>query len=63
MVGSVGDALDNAMAETTFENELNRHLGPWRDVDHVAIGTAEWVIWFNTEGQALVIPAWSLLMT
>ncbi len=21
----------------------------WRDVDHVEIGTAEWVVWFNTE--------------
>ncbi|MCZ3389024.1 MAG: IS3 family transposase [Actinomycetia bacterium] len=51
-VGSVGDALDNAMAETTvgsFKNELIRHQGPWRDVDHVEIGAAEWVIWFNTE--------------
>ena len=51
-VGSVGDALDNAMAETTvgsFKNELIRRQGPWRDVDHVEIGTAEWVVWFNTE--------------
>jgi len=51
-VGSVGDALDNAMAETTvgsFKNELIRRQGPWRDVDHVEIGTAQWVVWFNTE--------------
>ena len=51
-VGSVGDALDNAMAETTvgsFKNELIRRQGPWRDVDHVELGTAEWVVWFNTE--------------
>ena len=51
-VGSVGDALDNAMAETTvgsFKNELIRRQGPWRDVDHVELGTAEWVAWFNTE--------------
>lgn len=51
-VGSVGDALDNAMAETTigsFKNELIRRQGPWRDVDQVEIGTAEWVVWFNTE--------------
>jgi putative transposase len=50
-VGSVGDALDNAMAETTvgsFKNELIRRQGPWRDVDHVEL-TAEWVEWFNTE--------------
>ena len=51
-VGSVGDALDNAMAETTvgsFKNELIHRQGPWRDVDHVELGTAEWVAWFNTE--------------
>ena len=51
-VGSVGDALDNAMAETTvgsFKNELIRRQGPWRDVDQVEVGTAEWVAWFNTE--------------
>jgi putative transposase len=51
-VGSVGDALDNAMAETTvgsFKNELIRRQGPWRDVDHVELATAEWVEWFNTE--------------
>ena len=51
-VGSVGDALDNALAETTvgsFKNELIRRQGPWRDVNHVELGTAEWVRWFNTE--------------
>ena len=51
-VGSVGDALDNAMAETTvgsFKNELIRRQGPWRDVDQVELGTAQWVAWFNTE--------------
>ena len=49
-VGAVGDALDNAMAETTvgsFKNELIRRQGPWRDVDHVEVGTAEWVVWFQ----------------
>ena len=42
-VGSVGDALDNALAETTvgsFKNELIRRQGPWRDVNHVELGTA-----------------------
>ena len=51
-VGSVGDALDNALAETTvgsFKNELIRRQGPWRDVNQVEIATAEWVVWFNTE--------------
>lgn len=51
-VGSVGDALDNALAETTvgsFKNELIWREGPWRDVDHVEIETLTWVDWFNTE--------------
>jgi putative transposase len=51
-VGSVADALDNAMAETTggsFKNELIRRRGPWRDVDHVELATAEWVAWLNAE--------------
>ncbi len=51
-VGSVGDALDNALAETTvgsFKNELIHRQGPWPDVDHVEIETLTWVDWFNTE--------------
>jgi len=51
-VGSVGDALDSAMAETTvgtFKNELIRRQGPWCDVDQVELGTSQWVAWFNTE--------------
>jgi putative transposase len=51
-VGSVGDAYDNALAEThigLFKNECIRPDGPWRDVNHVEKGTFEWVTWFNTE--------------
>jgi putative transposase len=51
-VGSVADAYDNALAETTvgsFKNELIRRQGPWRDIDHVEIGTLNWVDWFNNE--------------
>jgi putative transposase len=51
-VGSVGDALDNALAEITvgsFNNELIRRQGPRRDLDAVELGTGEWVHWFNTE--------------
>jgi len=51
-VGSVGDAYDNALAETTvgsFKNELIRQQGPWRDADHLEIQTLDWVHWFNTE--------------
>jgi putative transposase len=51
-VGSVGDAFDNALAETTigsFKTELVRRLGPWRDIDHLEVETAQWIAWFNTE--------------
>lgn len=51
-VGSVGDAYDNALAETTvgsYKNELIRRSGPWRDVDHVELETLNWVDWFNTQ--------------
>lgn len=50
--GPVGDALDNALAETkvgSFKNELIWREGPWLDVDHVEIETLNWVDWFNTE--------------
>jgi putative transposase len=51
-VGSVGDAYDNALAESTvgsFKIELIRRDGPWRDVDQVEAGTFDWVHFFNTE--------------
>ena len=51
-VGSVGDAYDNALAETTvgsFKTEMFRRLGPWRDVDHIEVETAQCIHWFNTE--------------
>jgi len=51
-VGSVGDAYDNALAESqigAYKAELIRPEGPWRDVDHVEFETLEWVDWFNTE--------------
>jgi putative transposase len=51
-VGSVGDAYDNALAESqigAYKTELIRPQGPWRDLDHVEIETLNWVDWFNTE--------------
>ena len=51
-VGSVGDAYDNALAESqigAYKTELIRPQGPWRDVEHVEIETLNWVDWFNTE--------------
>ena len=49
-VGSVGDALDNALAEThigLFKTELIRRRGPWRGLDDVEYATLEYVDWFN----------------
>lgn len=51
-VGSVGDAYDNALAETTiglFKTELIKAHGPWRNLDQVEAATLEWVHWYNTE--------------
>jgi putative transposase len=51
-VGSVGDAYDNALAESQiglYKSELIHAHGPWRDTEHVEIQTLEWAHWFNTE--------------
>jgi putative transposase len=49
-VGSVGDAYDNALAETVnglFKTEVIRRRGPWRSIDDVEFATLEWVDWYN----------------
>jgi putative transposase len=49
-VGSVGDAYDNALAETViglFKTELIKPRGPWRTVEQVEIATLEYVDRFN----------------
>ena len=49
-IGSVGDAYDNALAETTvglYKTEQINRRGPWRNLDHVEIATLEWVDWYN----------------
>lgn len=51
-VGSVGDAYDNALAETInglFKSELIRRRGPWKGIEDVEYATLEWVHWFNTK--------------
>jgi putative transposase len=50
-VGSVGDAYDNALAESTiglFKAEKIRREGPWKALADVELATLEWVDWFNT---------------
>ena len=49
-VGAVGDAYDNALAESEiglFKTEVIRQRGPWRHLDDVEIATLEWVDWHN----------------
>lgn len=49
-VGSVGDAYDNALAESTiglYKTELIRPYSPWKTCDQVEIATLEYVDWFN----------------
>ena len=51
-MGSVGDAYDNALAESQigiYKTELIGPEGPWRDLEHVEFETLEWVDWFNHE--------------
>jgi putative transposase len=49
-VGSVGDAYDNALVESTiglFKAEKIRREGPWKTLSDVELATLEWVDWFN----------------
>jgi len=51
-IGSVGDAYDNALAESTiglYKAEVINHEGPWRSMEQVELATLEWVDWFNHE--------------
>ena len=50
--GSVGDAYDNALAETInglFKAEVIRCRGPWKNLEAVEYATLEWVDWFNNK--------------
>ena len=56
-VGSVGDAYDNALAESVialYKTEVIHRRGPWRGFDEVEYATLEWVAWFNQ--QRLLAP-------
>lgn len=55
-IGSIGDAYDNALAESTiglFKTEAMAksnpfHDGPFKTIEDVEYATMEWVDWFNT---------------
>jgi putative transposase len=49
-IGTVGDALDNALAESTiglYKTELIKPRGPWHNLREVDVATAVWVEWYN----------------
>ena len=49
-VGTVGDAYDNALAESViglYKTELIKPRGPWRTAGHVELATLDYVDWFN----------------
>jgi putative transposase len=49
-VGSVGDAYDNALAESViglYKTELIKPAGPWRTTEQVELATLNYVDWFN----------------
>jgi putative transposase len=51
-VGSVGDAYDNALAETViglYKTELIKPRAPWRTCDQVEAATLHYVDWFNRQ--------------
>ena len=51
-VDKVGDAYDNALAETViglFKTEVIHRDGPWRGFEDVEMATLAWVAWFNQE--------------
>jgi putative transposase len=52
-IGTVGDAYDNALIESTiglYKAELIKRRGPWRRLAGVELATAEWVDWYNHHG-------------
>ncbi|MBK8460740.1 MAG: transposase [Micropruina sp.] len=54
-IGTVGDAFDNSLMETTvglYKTECIRtrifHDGPYKTITDVEYATAGWVSWYNT---------------
>ncbi|MGB6455003.1 MAG: IS3 family transposase, partial [Streptosporangiaceae bacterium] len=49
-VGTVGDAYDNALAESViglFKTELIKPRGPWKNAGQVEVATLNYIDWFN----------------
>lgn len=50
-IGTVGDALDNALMESAiglYKTELIKPRGPWKNLTGVELATAEYVDWYNS---------------
>jgi hypothetical protein len=50
-IGTVGDALDNALMESTiglYKAELIKKDGPCKSLGEVELATADYIEWFNT---------------
>jgi putative transposase len=50
-IGTVGDALDNALMESPiglYETELIKPRRPWKSLSDVELATAEWTDWSPT---------------
>jgi transposase InsO family protein len=48
-IGSVGDAYDNALMESTiglYKTELIKPQRPWKTLSQVELATAEWIDWY-----------------
>jgi putative transposase len=51
-IGTVGDALDNALMESAiglYKTELIKKQGPWKTLADVELATADYVDWFNNK--------------
>jgi putative transposase len=49
-IGTIGDALDNALMESTiglYKTELIKPRRPWHALADVELATAEWIDWYN----------------
>ncbi len=50
-IGTVGDALDNALMESAvglYKTELIKKGGPWKTLADAELATAGYVDWFNS---------------
>jgi putative transposase len=50
-IGTVGDALDNALMESAiglYKTELIKPRGPWKNLTGVELATGEYVDWYDT---------------